>query len=130
MIPAPTRHVTFQGTTVMVAPASAVEAKAAIKELRHKKKELSWLRRSLLRQLKAAESRKARASRAKTRKKGVVARLRAAIDVITAVPRLFTRTSANVDIGKLGRDIQSIDETLHNIDSAVIQVQGRLLHLT
>ncbi len=130
MIPAPTRYVTIEGTTVMVAPASANEAKAAIKELRHKKKELTWLRRTLVRQRKAAEARKDRASRAKTRKRGLAARLRAALDVITAVPRLFSRTAANVDIGKLEREIQGIDETMHNIDSAMIQVQGKLLHMT
>lgn len=129
MIPAQTRFVTFQGTTVMVAPKSADEAKAALKELRHKKKELAWQRKSLLRDKKAAEARKERTQRGTSRKRsGFMAAMRAMMDAFTAVPRLVSRANANADIGTLERQCAAIDETLHNIDSAIIQVQGKLLH--
>ena len=129
MIPAQTRFVTFEGTTVMVAPKSADEAKAALKELRHKKKELAWQKKSLLRDKKAAEARAERTTRAKSRKKtGMMATLRSVMDAFTAVPRLVSRANAHADIGKLDRECTAIDETLHNIDSAIIQVQGKLLH--
>lgn len=129
MIPAQTRYVTFEGTTVMVAPKSADEAKAALKELRHKKKELTWQKKSLLRDKKAAEARKVRTQRSKGRRKsGVMATMRSLIDAFTAVPRLVSRANANADIGSLERQCSAIDEMLHNIDSAIIQVQGKLLH--
>ncbi len=129
MIPTQTRFVIFEGTTVMVAPKSADEAKAALKELRHKKKELAWRKKSLQRDKKAAEARAERTTRAKSRRKtGVMATLRTVMDAFTAVPRLVSRANANADIGKLDRECTAIDETLHNIDSAIIQVQGKLLH--
>lgn len=128
MKPTPTRYVTIEGTTVMVSPASADEAKAALKELRHKKKELAWHKRTLLRDKKAAEARIARASGPKRRKKGFFAGLQSVFGAVTALPRLVSRANANADIGKLERDCALIDETLHHIDSAIIQVQGKLLH--
>lgn len=127
---AETRFVSFEGTTVMVAPKSAAEAKAALKELRHKKKELTWHKRTLSRQRKAAELRKTQASRGKSRPRGIFARLRAWLDTLTAVPRYFTRAGANVDLAAIERESRQIDEILHNIDSAIIQVEGKLLHLS
>ena len=69
---AASRYVTFEGTTVVLAPRSADEAKKALKELCSKKKEFAWVKRSLLRQKKAAEARAAQASRKKyARRRGV-----------------------------------------------------------
>jgi hypothetical protein len=48
-VPAPWRQ------SKALAPRSAEEAKKALKELRHKKREFSWVKRSLLRQKKVAE---------------------------------------------------------------------------
>lgn len=129
MIPAQTRYVTLEGTTVMVAPRSADEAKAALKELRHKKKELTWQKKSLLRDKKAAEARKERTQPSRGRRKtGFMAAMHTLLGALTAVPRLVSRSNANADIGTLERQCAAIDETLHNIDSAIIQVQGKLLH--
>jgi hypothetical protein len=122
------RYVTFEGTSVVLAPKSADEAKKALKELRHKKKEFAWVKRSLLRQKKAAEARAARATRRKARKKTWVTRLRSMIDMLTAIPRLFTRVRANIDVVDIDRECRKIDEIQHNIDSAILQVEGRLLH--
>ena len=57
-----------------------------------------------------------------------MAAMRSLVDAFTAVPRLVSRANAHADIGKLDRDCTAIDEMLHNIDSAIIQVQGKLLH--
>ena len=51
---APMRYVKIDGTAVGVTVASATEAKAALKELRHKKQEIKFLRGALLRRQKAA----------------------------------------------------------------------------
>jgi hypothetical protein len=122
------RYVTFEGTTVVLAPRSADEAKKALKELRHKKKEFAWVKRTLLRQKKAAEARVARATRKKARKKTWGTRLRSLIDMLTAVPRLFTRARANIDVVDIERECRRIDEIQHNIDSAILQVEGKLQH--
>lgn len=128
MIPAETRHVTIEGTTVMVAPASVEEARAALRELKHKRKELIWLRRSCQRDKKAAELRRARTERPRRAKKGFIASMRSVVDTLTVLPRLVSRASASADLGKIDRDLATIEETLHNLDSAIIQVQGKLLH--
>ena len=43
----PTRYTKIDGTAVAVTVTSAVEAKAAVKELKHKKRELKFLRGAL-----------------------------------------------------------------------------------
>jgi hypothetical protein len=125
---AASRYVTFEGTSVVLAPGSAEEAKKALKELRHKKREFAWLKRSLLRQKKVAEARAARATRRKARKKSWLTRLRGFVDMLTAVPRLFARARANIDVADIDRECRKIDEIQHNIDSAILQVEGKLLH--
>jgi hypothetical protein len=127
---ASSRYVKFEGTTVVLAPQSAEEAKKALKELRHKKREFAWVKRSLLRQKKAAEARALRPTRRKSRKKSWLMRLRGLIDVLTAVPRLFTRVRANLNVADIERECLKIDEVQHNIDSAILQVEARLLHET
>jgi hypothetical protein len=127
---ASSRYVKFEGTTVVLAPQSTEEAKKALKELRHKKREFAWVKRSLLRQKKAAEARALRATRRKSRKKSWLMRLRGLIDVLTAVPRLFTRVRANLNVADIERECLKIDEVQHNIDSAILQVEARLLHQT
>jgi hypothetical protein len=124
---AASRYVTFEGTSVVLAPRSAGEAKKALKELRHKKKEFAWVKRSLLRQKRAAEARATRATRKKARKKTWLTRLRRLAEMLTAVPRLFTRVRANIDVADIERECKRIDEIQHNIDSAILQVEGKLL---
>jgi len=125
---AASRYVTFERTSVVLAPRSAEEAKKALKELRHKKREFAWVKRSLLRQKKAAEARAARATRRKLRKKTWLTRLRHLVNLMTAVPRLFTRMRANIDVADIDRECRKIDEIQHNIDSAILQVEAKLLH--
>src|SRR5262245_2909822 len=51
---APMRYTKIEGTAVAVSVKSAAEAKAAVKELRHKKRELKFLRSALLRRQRTA----------------------------------------------------------------------------
>src|SRR5262249_42838529 len=125
---AASQYVTFEGTSVILAPRSAEEAKKALKELRHKKREFAWIKRSLLRQKKAAEARALRATKRKARKKTWITRLRGMLNMVTAIPRLFTRVRANIDVADIDRECRRIDEIQHNIDSAILQVEGKLLY--
>jgi hypothetical protein len=127
---AASRYITFKGTSVVLAPRSAEEAKKALKELRHKKREFAWVKRSLLRQKKAAEVRALRVTRRKARTKTWLVRLRSLVDILTAIPRLFTRVRANIDVADIDRECRKIDEIQHNIDSAILQVEAKLLHQT
>jgi hypothetical protein len=106
-----TRYIQIEGTNVAAAVETIYDAKAALKELRQKKKELNWHKRWLLRRRKAAEARRARAARSKPRKRNWRTKLRSIVDATTAIPRFFTRTNAGMDIAKIERECKTIDET-------------------
>ena len=55
------RFTKIEGTTVGVHVTSAEEAKLALKELRHKKKELKFLRGALAKQVKASKPKRGKA---------------------------------------------------------------------
>ena len=57
---APMRYTKIDGTAVAVSVKSAAEAKAAVKELRHKKRELKFLRAALVRRLRAVQPKQER----------------------------------------------------------------------
>jgi hypothetical protein len=117
------RFARIEGTEVIVEIQSAAEAKAAIRELRHKKKELSLLKRRMLRRQAAARRALARAERErehKARRGGLIAALK-------RVSRVFRRGGPELDVEAIARDLDHTEEILHNIDSCIIQIEGKLL---
>ena len=60
---APMRYTKIEGTAVAVSVTSAAQAKAALKELRHKKRELKFLRTALVRRQRAARTKQSSASK-------------------------------------------------------------------
>ena len=125
---APMRYTIIDGTAVAVTVTSAREAKAALKELGHKKRELKFLRTALVRRQKAA---RAKQNNKTTRKRSLVWRSIAALGAIISwmfeaatVPRAERRAR---DPGEIERDLQRIDETSHNIEGCIVQLQGKLL---
>lgn len=117
------RFARIDGTEVLVEVKSEAEAKAAIKELRHKKKELALLKRRILKQEATARRTIERAEAAaerEARKRGLFATLR-------RVSRAFSKRDSLPDIGAIEREIEKADEILHNIESCIIQLEGRLL---
>ena len=123
-----TRYVRIEGTEVTAAVDTADEAKIAVKELRHKKREVAHAKRGLQRQKKAAEAVAARAKRKRAKKRGFLARTRAAIDFLASLPAAFGRGKTIMDIPKLEREIARTDEISHNIDAVILQIEGRLIH--
>jgi hypothetical protein len=125
---APLRFTKIEGTTVAVNVASAAEAKAALKELRHKKRELKFLRGALAKQHKSAKSKRPR--KGKPEPSGVAAffeDMRWGIGKMLdgkpdAAPAPRPPTLAEIE-----REMRSIDEILHNIDGCILQLQGKLL---
>ncbi|MGQ0671975.1 MAG: hypothetical protein ACT4N2_03730 [Hyphomicrobium sp.] len=122
------RYARIEGTEVLVEVRSAVEAKAAIKELRHKKKELALLKKRLVKEQRTSRAAHARAEREReraARAKGVVASLR-------RVGRMFSAGTpvASRDPDVIGHDLRRMDDISHNIDSCIVQLEGKLLTLT
>jgi hypothetical protein len=126
----PTRYVKIEGTEVTVAVTSADEAKAAIKELKHKKKELNWLKKTLSKQIQAVEASKKKLGRRKPRSQTWLARVASVVEDLRSGPELIRASVAAGDLAAMRRECKKIDDIVHNLDSAVLQVEGRLLHLS
>jgi hypothetical protein len=123
---APMRFSKIDGTTVSVEVTSAEEAKAALKELRHKKRELKFLRGALAKRHKAAKPKHTR--KAKPAKSG----LATFIDDVRWGLSAMVETKpepAKPTLAEIERELKSLDETLHNIDGCILQLQGKLLTL-
>lgn len=117
------RFARIDGTEVMVEVRSEKEARAAIKELRHKKKELAHLKRRIAKQETRARRAIERAEAAEARE----ARRRGLIATLRRVSRVFRSREMLPDLAAIERDLERTDEILHNIDSCIIQLEGRLL---
>ena len=121
------RYVKIEGTAVGVTVASASEAKAALKELRHKKREIKFLRSALVRRQKAARpeaSKRARSPSLLRRAWRGLTRVAAALlDLATvSASERKKRSPAQIE-----RELQWADEVLHNIEGCILQLEGKLL---
>ncbi|HEY1245838.1 MAG TPA: hypothetical protein VGF29_13515 [Hyphomicrobiaceae bacterium] len=126
---APMRYTRIEGTAVAVSVKSATEAKAAVRELRHKKRELKFLRAALARRQRARRPKPA-GRRGRTEEsvlrwalRGVGRGLAGLIELAT-VSREERRAR---DPAEIEREIHRLDETLHNIEGCLLQLQGKLL---
>ena len=124
---APMRYVKIDGTAVGVTVASASEAKAALKELRHKKREIKFLRGALLRRQKAARpetgKRKRPVSALRRLWRGIGWLAAALIDVAT-VSRAERKKRSPAEIE---RELAWTEEVLHNLEGCILQLEGKLL---
>jgi hypothetical protein len=119
----PMRFTTVEGTEVTVKVNSPAEAKLAIKELRHRKKEIGVHRRALLRMQKAAAKERARLDRADTqrsRRRGFLATLARAVSIVSPDRPLH-------DLDAIQTELNAVDDTLHNLDLCIVQIEGKLL---
>lgn len=117
------RFARIDGTEVVVEVKSEREAKLAIKELRHKKKELSLLKRRMTKQEMRARRTVERAEEADARER----RRRGLFATLSRVSRAFRNREKLPDLDAIQRDLDQADEILHNLDSCIIQLEGRLL---
>lgn len=117
------RFARIEDTEVLVEVQSEKEARSAIKELRHKKKELALLKRRLAKEETRARRTVQRAEDAAARE----ARRRGLMATLRRVSRVFRRRPSLPDVDAIEKEIEKADEILHNIDSCIIQLEGRLL---
>ena len=123
---APLRYTKIDGTAVAVSVKSATEAKAAVKELRHKKRELKFLRAALVRRQRAVRPKRG-GKRTRAMDDSMVSR---AVDGLGGlIGGLFDHATLAPEERPAGieREIRRVDETLHNIEGCILQLQGKLL---
>lgn len=126
----PTRFVKIEGTQVTAVVNSAEEAKHAIKEVRQKKREVAHIKRGLMRNLRTAERQAATSRSKRTAKRGVVDKVRDAFATIAAITGAYGKASAIMDLPRIEKECADADEILHSLDAVMIQLQGKLLHLS
>ena len=128
---APMRYTKIDGTAVAVSVTSAAEAKAALKELRHKKRELKFLRSALVQRQRAARAKQSTtAKRVKSLPRRILGGLwwmLASLFELATVPRNERRAR---DPAEIEGDLQRIGETLHNIEGCILQLEGKMLTLS
>ena len=126
---APTRYMKIEGTAVAVTVTSATEAKSALRELRHKKRELKFLRTALLRRQKTARAKQGGGKPRRSLLRRIFSGLGSAFAWLFEVATVSKEERRARDPEEIARELQRIDETLHNIEGCIVQLQGKLLAL-
>jgi len=125
---APLRFTKIEGTAVSVNVTSAEEAKLALKELKQRKRELKFLRGGLARQKKAARAARPKKSKpAKTGLETFVDDMRWGLLAIVDQGKRSTPTAKKPTLAEIEAEMRRLDETLHNIDGCILQLEGKLL---
>ncbi len=122
-----THYVSIDGTEVSAAVNSSAEAKAAIKELKHKKKEYAHLKRSLVRARKKAEADVAPRKPKRRGKQSTIDQVRDFLGTVASAARALKRANAEQDLQLIERELKKTDQILHNIDAVLLQIEGKLL---
>jgi hypothetical protein len=126
----PTRHVKIEGTIVTARVDSADEARFAIKELKQKKREIAHLKKTLTREKRAAKSKSTTARNKPAPSPSFFDWTRAAISALTRSGEKTAAPARPRDLKSIERDYQKLDEIGHNIDAVIVQLEGRLLHMS
>jgi hypothetical protein len=125
---APMRFVKIEGTAVSVTVTSAEEAKAAVKELRHKKRELKFLRSALAKKQRAGRAQRAKAAKSsQTGLQTFLDDLRWGFSAIVEKGTQKADTPKPATLPEIETEVRRLDETLHNIEGCILQLQGKLL---
>ncbi|MGE0630154.1 MAG: hypothetical protein AB7O43_20345 [Hyphomicrobiaceae bacterium] len=122
------RFVKIDGSHVSVKVNSAEEAKIAVKELRHKKKEYTHLKRTLVKARKQLASDMARPKGRRPKKQSTMDQVRGFLETLTSVAGVLKRANAEQDLQLVDREMKKVDAILHNLDTVRLQIEGRLLN--
>ncbi len=122
------RFVRIDGTNVAATVNSATEAKIAIKEIRQKKREFAHIKRGLLRERKTAERIANAARKKKTGKSG--SGFFAGLMRVAGMAGGYGTANATVDLARIEKECAQTEEILHNLDTVLIQIEGKLLRFS
>lgn len=132
-----TRHIRIDGTRVALDVSTDDEARQALSELRQKKREFQHVKRRLRRALEAARKSSARRGTRARRKSTashpafasplsyVTHSLGAVVALVRGGETAKQRTSP-ADVRDLEADLARVEETMLNLDEAIVYVAGRL----
>ena len=123
------RFVKIEGTQVMVSVTSAAEAKTALKELRHKKKEYNLLKRSIVRQQKRESAKRPRAVNKNSFWYRIFDKRKVIVAAVLHAMTLLKRNKSSQTKSRTEQDLKTIEEILHNLDSCILQIEGKLISL-
>ena len=122
------RFTRIEGTAVSVSVTSAAEAKAALKELRHKKRELKFLRSALVKRQKAARAKRPKKGKPpKTGFQTFLDDVRWGLSAIVEQGTQPARAAKQPTPAEIESELKRTDEILHNIQGCILQLEGKLL---
>jgi hypothetical protein len=122
------RFTKIEGTTVSVSVTSAADAKAALKELRHKKRELKFLRSALVKRQKAARGKRPKKGKPpKTGFQTFLDDVRWGFSAIVEQGTASTPAPRQPTPAEIESQLKKTDEILHNIQGCILQLEGKLL---
>jgi hypothetical protein len=126
-----TRFIRIEGTHVTLLAGNDEEAKMALRELRHKKKELLHYKRRLKRRRDAIITRNTREKRVGTTPEmspfAYIARSLGAVILLLTGWNPFTGAPLPTTLAAADEDIATLEEVLLNINEAMLHVEGRLM---
>ena len=125
-----TRYIRIDGTRVVLLAGDDQEAQVALKELRHKKKELLHLKRRLRRRLRAIEARDKREQLVGTAPDmsalAYVARSLGAVMRAATGWNPFPARRLPATRNAIAEDLHALEDVLLNVDEAILHVEGKL----
>lgn len=126
------RFVHIEGTSVSATVNSAAEAKIAIKEIRQKKREFTHIKRGLLREKKAAERIANAGSKKKSGKTsgGFFNSVLSTASKVVNMAGAYGTANARMDLARIEEECVQTEEILHNLDTVLIQIEGKLLRFS
>ena len=125
---APTRFTTIDGQDVSVRVNSASEAKTALKELRHKKRELNLLKRGILRERKRTRAKQTKARRPSTYWQRLVQTKTGLLGWLMGFVRNYQARRPVRKLETLEQELQHIEDLVHKVDDCILQIEGQLIH--
>ncbi|MFT5511402.1 MAG: hypothetical protein ACI89J_004503 [Hyphomicrobiaceae bacterium] len=126
-----TRYIQIDGTRVALLAADGREARLALKELRHKKKELLHFKRRLRRRRKMIVARNKREARVGSAHDlsalAYIARSLSAVLHAISGWHPFPARALPTSLNAVNEDLNTLDDVLLNVSSAILHVEGKLL---
>ncbi|MFM1816167.1 MAG: hypothetical protein RLZ98_2862 [Pseudomonadota bacterium] len=122
------RFARIDGRDVSVSVSNDDEARAAIRELRLKKRELALWKRGVLRDRKTVKARQAKSRRPRTMWQRLVQHKTGVFGWLMGFVRAYQARRPLRKLETLEHELEHIDDLAHRIDDCILQIEAKLLH--